>query len=130
MYKCIYSQFQVVINCGIVRGLKYNQATATFHQWRDARHVYGLNFSCREDADSFARAMMHTLEVKKVLDRRGKACFRVITLLYLGPCLKSIGKLVVSLDLNIPLHQLRLWTNVSLMSINKNHRSFTRNVEH
>ncbi|XP_021209113.1 protein enabled isoform X2 [Bombyx mori] len=54
---------EVVINCGIVRGLKYNQATATFHQWRDARHVYGLNFSCREDADSFARAMMHTLEI-------------------------------------------------------------------
>ncbi|CAG5059930.1 unnamed protein product [Parnassius apollo] len=54
---------EVVINCGIVRGLKYNQATATFHQWRDARQVYGLNFSCREDADSFARAMMHTLEI-------------------------------------------------------------------
>ncbi|XP_072934010.1 uncharacterized protein ena isoform X2 [Epargyreus clarus] len=54
---------EVVINCGIVRGLKYNQATATFHQWRDARHVYGLNFSCREDADSFARAMLHTLEI-------------------------------------------------------------------
>ncbi|XP_049882177.1 protein enabled isoform X2 [Pectinophora gossypiella] len=54
---------EVVINCGIVRGLKYNQATPTFHQWRDSRHVYGLNFSCREDADSFARAMMHTLEV-------------------------------------------------------------------
>ncbi|KAI8433588.1 hypothetical protein MSG28_015609 [Choristoneura fumiferana] len=54
---------EVVINCGIVRGLKYNQATTTFHQWRDARHVYGLNFSCREDADSFARAMMHTLEI-------------------------------------------------------------------
>ncbi|XP_053620952.1 protein enabled isoform X2 [Plodia interpunctella] len=54
---------EVVINCGIVRGLKYNQATATFHQWRDARHVYGLNFSCREDADSFARAMMHTLDI-------------------------------------------------------------------
>ncbi|KAI5639596.1 WH1 domain-containing protein [Phthorimaea operculella] len=30
---------EVVINCGIVRGLKYNQATPTFHQWRDARHV-------------------------------------------------------------------------------------------
>lgn len=60
---------QVVINCGIIRGLKYNQATATFHQWRDARHVYGLNFSCREDADSFARAMMHTLEVITVCSR-------------------------------------------------------------
>ncbi|XP_077302767.1 protein enabled-like [Arctopsyche grandis] len=54
---------EVVINCGIVRGLKYNQATATFHQWRDSRQVYGLNFSCREDADCFARAMMHSLEV-------------------------------------------------------------------
>uniref|UniRef100_A0A8D1M3Q9 WH1 domain-containing protein n=1 Tax=Sus scrofa TaxID=9823 RepID=A0A8D1M3Q9_PIG len=26
---------QVVINCAIVRGVKYNQATPNFHQWRD-----------------------------------------------------------------------------------------------
>ncbi|XP_047243384.1 enah/Vasp-like b isoform X5 [Girardinichthys multiradiatus] len=36
---------QVVINYSIVKGLKYNQATPTFHQWRDARQVYGLNFA-------------------------------------------------------------------------------------
>ena len=30
---------EVVINCAILKGLKYNQATATFHQWRDNRQV-------------------------------------------------------------------------------------------
>lgn len=55
--------FQVVINCAILKGLKYNQATATFHQWRDNKQVYGLNFSSKEDADAFARAMFHSLEV-------------------------------------------------------------------
>ncbi|XP_022915773.2 protein enabled isoform X1 [Onthophagus taurus] len=54
---------EVVINCAILKGLKYNQATATFHQWRDNKHVYGLNFSSKEDADMFARAMFHSLEV-------------------------------------------------------------------
>lgn len=55
--------FQVVINCSIPKGLKYNQATLTFHQWRDARQVYGLNFGSKEDANVFASAMMHALEV-------------------------------------------------------------------
>ncbi|XP_048524847.1 protein enabled isoform X3 [Dendroctonus ponderosae] len=54
---------EVVINCAILKGLKYNQATATFHQWRDNKQVYGLNFSSKEDADCFARAMFHSLEV-------------------------------------------------------------------
>lgn len=54
---------EVVINCAILKGLKYNQATQTFHQWRDNKHVYGLNFSSKEDADAFARAMIHALEV-------------------------------------------------------------------
>jgi hypothetical protein len=58
---------QVVINCAILKGLKYNQATATFHQWRDNKHVYGLNFSSKEDADSFARAMFHALDVSTVI---------------------------------------------------------------
>lgn len=30
---------EVVINCSILKGLKYNQATPTFHQWRDNRQV-------------------------------------------------------------------------------------------
>ncbi|XP_066280082.1 vasodilator-stimulated phosphoprotein-like isoform X3 [Branchiostoma lanceolatum] len=53
---------QVVINCAILKGLKYNQATPTFHQWRDARQVYGLNFGSKEDADVFATAMLSALE--------------------------------------------------------------------
>ncbi|XP_051972851.1 vasodilator-stimulated phosphoprotein-like isoform X2 [Xyrauchen texanus] len=54
---------QVVINCALVRGIKYNQATATFHQWRDARQVWGLNFGSKEEAAQFASSMMHALGV-------------------------------------------------------------------
>ncbi|XP_042221690.1 protein enabled-like isoform X2 [Homarus americanus] len=54
---------EVVINCAILKGLKYNQATVTFHQWRDNRQVYGLNFSSKDDADAFAHAMLKALEV-------------------------------------------------------------------
>lgn len=54
---------EVVINCSILKGLKYNQATPTFHQWRDSKFVYGLNFSSQQDAEAFARAMLHALEV-------------------------------------------------------------------
>jgi enabled protein len=53
-----------VINCALVRGLKYNQATPTFHQWRDNKQVYGLNFSSKDDADAFALAMLRALEVR------------------------------------------------------------------
>ncbi|XP_047737102.1 protein enabled isoform X2 [Hyalella azteca] len=49
---------EVVINCAIQKALKYNQATPTFHQWRDNRQVYGLNFSSKDDADAFAQAML------------------------------------------------------------------------
>uniref|UniRef100_A0A672QXC8 Vasodilator stimulated phosphoprotein a n=1 Tax=Sinocyclocheilus grahami TaxID=75366 RepID=A0A672QXC8_SINGR len=54
---------QVVINCPLVRGIKYNQATPTFHQWRDARQVWGLNFGSKEDAAQFASGMTHALDV-------------------------------------------------------------------
>ncbi|KAK7590358.1 hypothetical protein V9T40_001971 [Parthenolecanium corni] len=53
---------EVVINCIIARSLKYNQATPTFHQWRDSKQVYGLNFSSKEDADAFAKAMNLAVE--------------------------------------------------------------------
>ena len=53
----------MVINCPIVKGLKYNQATPNFHQWRDARQVWGLNFGSKEDATLFANGMSHALEV-------------------------------------------------------------------
>ncbi|XP_059367958.1 ena/VASP-like protein isoform X1 [Carassius carassius] len=54
---------QVVINYSIVKGLKYNQATPTFHQWRDARQVYGLNFASKEEASTFSNAMLFALNV-------------------------------------------------------------------
>ena len=56
-------RLQVVINCAILKGLKYNQATPTFHQWRDNKQVYGLNFSSKDDAEVFATAMLKALEV-------------------------------------------------------------------
>lgn len=52
----------MVINSAIVKGLKYNQATPNFHQWRDARQVWGLNFGTKEDANQFASGMLHALE--------------------------------------------------------------------
>ncbi|XP_076359853.1 protein enabled homolog isoform X2 [Tachypleus tridentatus] len=52
----------VVINCAIPKGLKYNKATATFHQWRDNRQIYGLNFSSKEEADNFSLTMQRALE--------------------------------------------------------------------
>lgn len=58
-----FSGFQVVMNCPIMKGLKYNQATPNFHQWRDARQVWGLNFGSKEDATLFANGMLHALEV-------------------------------------------------------------------
>ena len=53
---------EVVINCSIVKGLKYNQATSTFHQWRHNCQVYGLNFGSKEDADGFAEQMLKVLD--------------------------------------------------------------------
>ncbi|MCI4382782.1 hypothetical protein PGIGA_G00018660 [Pangasianodon gigas] len=64
---------QVVINYSIVKGLKYNQATPTFHQWRDARQVYGLNFASKEEATTFSTAMLFALNVLSSQDAAGPA---------------------------------------------------------
>ncbi|XP_050406258.1 protein enabled homolog [Patella vulgata] len=53
---------EVVINCAVLKGLKYNQATPTFHQWRDNRNVYGLNFASKEEAEQFAQTMLTALD--------------------------------------------------------------------
>uniref|UniRef100_A0A668V9Y6 WH1 domain-containing protein n=1 Tax=Oreochromis aureus TaxID=47969 RepID=A0A668V9Y6_OREAU len=53
---------QVVINCPIIKGMKYNQATPNFHQWRDHKQVWGLNFGSKEDATLFANTMTHALD--------------------------------------------------------------------
>ncbi|XP_060912092.1 vasodilator-stimulated phosphoprotein-like isoform X1 [Labrus mixtus] len=59
---------QVVINCPIIKGMKYNQATPNFHQWRDPKQVWGLNFGSKEDAALFAHSMMQALEALSVQD--------------------------------------------------------------
>lgn len=46
-----------------MRGIKYNQATPNFHQWRDSRQVWGLNFSGKDEATLFANTMMQALDV-------------------------------------------------------------------
>lgn len=58
----LFSPVQVVINCPITKGMKYNQATPNFHQWRDPKQVWGLNFGSKEDAVAFANSMTHALE--------------------------------------------------------------------
>jgi enabled protein len=64
-YRIVGRQIQdheVVLNHSISKGLKYNQATPTFHQWRDQSSVYGLNFSSKLDAQEFGTTMMKILE--------------------------------------------------------------------
>uniref|UniRef100_A0A8B9Z3L7 WH1 domain-containing protein n=1 Tax=Buteo japonicus TaxID=224669 RepID=A0A8B9Z3L7_9AVES len=47
---------QVVLNCPLGRGLRYSQATPQFHQWREARRVWGLSFGAPREATLFATA--------------------------------------------------------------------------
>lgn len=48
---------EVVINCLLAKGLKYNQANQTFLQWRDAKQVYGLHFQSKDEADTFTQTL-------------------------------------------------------------------------
>lgn len=65
-----------MINYSIVKGLKYNQATPTFHQWRDARQVYGLNFASKEEATTFSNAMLFALNIMNSQEggKQGSLC--------------------------------------------------------
>lgn len=71
-FSCASCSCQVVINCPIIKGIKYNQATPNFHQWRDPKHVWGLNFGSKEDATLFANSMMHALEALSAPAGTGK----------------------------------------------------------
>ena len=44
---------EVVLCSSLERGMKYNEATPIFHQWRDNRIVYGLHFLNRDEAEIF-----------------------------------------------------------------------------
>uniref|UniRef100_A0A8B9YZ43 WH1 domain-containing protein n=1 Tax=Buteo japonicus TaxID=224669 RepID=A0A8B9YZ43_9AVES len=52
---------QVVLNCPLGRGLRYSQATPQFHQWREARRVWGLSFGAPREATLFATAVLRAL---------------------------------------------------------------------
>lgn len=43
--------------------MKYNAATPTFHQWRDQRQVYGLNFHSKDDAAEFKEGIDEALDI-------------------------------------------------------------------
>ena len=65
VYRIVGRQIQdheVVLNHLINKGIKYNQATPTFHQWRDQSSVYGLNFASKLDAQEFGTTMTKILE--------------------------------------------------------------------
>lgn len=95
---------EIVINCAILKGLKYNQATVTFHQWRDNKQVYGLNFSSKDDADAFARAMLQALDVipniffillKLTPISKFTIYFRLVILAFLTYCFKLLWQLKI-----------------------------------
>lgn len=54
----------VVINSMLYPNMEYRRASDTFHQWQDARFVYGLNFPNKDEANIFGTAVekaVHTL---------------------------------------------------------------------
>jgi hypothetical protein len=54
---------QVTLNVYIFSTTRYNQATPTFHQWKDSQSntIYGLNFVNAKSAEDFAAAMLDVL---------------------------------------------------------------------
>ncbi|XP_076314296.1 protein enabled homolog isoform X2 [Tachypleus tridentatus] len=68
---------EVVLNCAILKGLQYNQATPMFHQWRDNRHVHGLNCSSKDDACIFALPMLKALEA---VDKNKEHKWRMVSI--------------------------------------------------
>ncbi|KHJ41397.1 WH1 domain protein [Trichuris suis] len=54
---------EVVVNCAIGRGFRYNVTSETFHQWKDQQIVYGLNFISLDDAVTFGTAIAKAIEV-------------------------------------------------------------------
>lgn len=97
---------QVVINYSIVKGLKYNQATPTFHQWRDARQVYGLNFATKEEATTFSNAMLFALNVLSTQDG-GEPTHRITS-----PCFYSYFKQDMLLDFLFLKHYFQPVTGI------------------
>merc|ERR1712126_367147 len=54
---------EVIISSSVEKGMRYNEATANFHQWRDKKVVYGLHFVNNDEAEMFGSVMRTSLEV-------------------------------------------------------------------
>ena len=56
---------EMVLNSSVKPGLRYNEATGTFHQWRDqgSKQVFGLHFVSEEEAAMFGSVMSQSLQV-------------------------------------------------------------------
>lgn len=58
-----YQSEQIVIDSQIFKNTNYTQASATFHQWADSAHMYGLNFASAKDAEAFSRTFAAVLRM-------------------------------------------------------------------
>ena len=56
---------EVVLNSSLRAGMRYNEATPNFHQWRDgtSKQVFGLHFSNYDEAAVFGSVVSQSLEV-------------------------------------------------------------------
>ena len=56
---------ELVLSSAVAPGLRYNEATETFHQWRDqgSKQVVGLHFVSPEEAAMFGAVMSQSLQV-------------------------------------------------------------------
>ncbi|XP_040268608.1 ena/VASP-like protein isoform X2 [Bufo bufo] len=111
---------QVVINYSLVKGLKYNQATPTFHQWRDARQVYGLNFASKEEATAFSNAMLFALNIMNSQDG-GPAAQRQVQSIQNGPSpdeMEIQRRQIMEAQLRQETLERRTSTTVSTLQIN------------
>merc|ERR1712157_667716 len=60
---------EVTVNMNILKSLKYHVATPLFHQWRDGKVVYGLNFIDEQHANGFNEILSSILENLKEIDK-------------------------------------------------------------
>ena len=51
------SSGELILTSSVERGMRYNEATINFHQWRDTKIVYGLHFLNNDEARVFGDVM-------------------------------------------------------------------------
>ena len=88
--------FQVTLDGQILTGHRYNEATPSFHQWRDANQiVFGFNFSTKDDAISFSKAINSVLKILLARAKGEPTPF--------SPVLRCLSSILSPLLASIPL---------------------------